>query len=233
VEVLAAVYGVAGSLAVLLALMSRRLRQWPVSEPMAALSAGVVVGPQVLGLLVGACLSPPDPVLAASVVSGEDAERDLPSRLRQTLSIESGADDGLALPLVAVALTGVLAGQAVSDVVGRLEWEVLAGQAVSDVVGRLAWEVLAGVVIGAACGIGAGWALHKATANGDLAEGPGWCSRCCCPSRCSGRHGSPAPTASSPCSSPGWRTTVGSISWRTTVGSISRREESRTASTRP
>lgn len=91
----------------------------------------------------------------AGVVAGEDAERDLPSRLRRTLSIESGANDGLALPLVAVALTGVGAGQAVAGVAGRL-----------------AWEVLAGVVIGAACGIGAGRAFHRAHAGDDLAEGP-------------------------------------------------------------
>jgi sodium/hydrogen antiporter len=47
-------------------------------------------------MLVGAVITPTDPVVASSVVTGGVAERNLPSRLRHLLSGESGANDGLA-----------------------------------------------------------------------------------------------------------------------------------------
>src|SRR5690606_4789144 len=54
--------------------------------PLAAVVVGgvsLVLGlPLALAALVGACLCPTDPVLAASVVTGEPAERDLPGPLR-------------------------------------------------------------------------------------------------------------------------------------------------------
>lgn len=46
--------------------------------------------------LVGAVLSPTDPVFAAAIVGREE----IPWRLRQLLNVESGLNDGLALPLV-------------------------------------------------------------------------------------------------------------------------------------
>lgn len=76
-----------------------------VTAGLAAAILGVGVG---TALLLGAALSPTDPVLASSVVTGGPAEQDLPARNRQVLSLESGANDGLALPLVllAVAIAG-------------------------------------------------------------------------------------------------------------------------------
>lgn len=47
-------------------------------------------------LLLGAALSPTDPVLASSVVG----EQRVPSALRRLLNVESGLNDGLSLPLV-------------------------------------------------------------------------------------------------------------------------------------
>ncbi|WP_409330375.1 cation:proton antiporter [Trujillonella humicola] len=78
-----------------------------VTAGLAAVTLGVGVG---AAALLGAALSPTDPVLASSVVTGGPAEEDLPARDRQVLSLESGANDGLALPLVllAVALAGPL-----------------------------------------------------------------------------------------------------------------------------
>jgi NhaP-type Na+/H+ or K+/H+ antiporter len=79
---------------------------------MAALTAGLawlVLGlPAALAALLGACVSPTDPVLASSVVTGKPAEEGLPARTRQLLSMESGANDGLALPLVLLGLALVL-----------------------------------------------------------------------------------------------------------------------------
>ncbi|MCT2584433.1 cation:proton antiporter [Actinophytocola gossypii] len=50
--------------------------------------------------LVGAILSPTDPVFAAAIVGRDD----VPLRLRRLLNVESGLNDGLALPFVLVFL---------------------------------------------------------------------------------------------------------------------------------
>ncbi|UFU06561.1 cation:proton antiporter domain-containing protein [Ruania halotolerans] len=221
-------YGLMGVLAAILALVSYGMRQVPLSEPLVALALGVVLGPQVLGLveitdqvrdvvllegsrlivalsvmaaalrfraselgrvvrpvllllaivmplaavisgaaslvmgvplalaaLIGACLCPTDPVLASSVVSGEPAERHLPGRLRHTLSVESGINDGLALPLVGLALVAVLPAQTLGAAAGLLTYQVLVG-----------------VVIGIATGALAGWGVRRATRNRELERAP-------------------------------------------------------------
>jgi NhaP-type Na+/H+ or K+/H+ antiporter len=50
--------------------------------------------------LVGAVLTPTDPVFAAAIVGREE----VPRRLRHLLNVESGVNDGLALPFVVVLL---------------------------------------------------------------------------------------------------------------------------------
>jgi sodium/hydrogen antiporter len=50
--------------------------------------------------LLGAVLSPTDPVFAAAIVG----RKEVPVRLRQLLNVESGLNDGLALPVVVVLL---------------------------------------------------------------------------------------------------------------------------------
>lgn len=57
-------------------------------------------------LLIGAVLAPTDPVFAAALVGRDD----VPSRLRSLLNIESGLNDGLALPVV-LLLIGTLGGR--------------------------------------------------------------------------------------------------------------------------
>jgi len=54
--------------------------------------------------LLGAVLAPTDPVLSSSIVTGDPAEKDIPYRLRRLLSAESGANDGLAFPLVVLGV---------------------------------------------------------------------------------------------------------------------------------
>jgi sodium/hydrogen antiporter len=54
----------------------------------------------VQALLVGAVLAPTDPVFAAAIVQREE----VPQRLRRLLNVESGVNDGLALPVVLVLL---------------------------------------------------------------------------------------------------------------------------------
>lgn len=50
--------------------------------------------------IIGAILSPTDPVFAAAIVG----RKEVPKRLRHLLNVESGLNDGLALPIVIVAL---------------------------------------------------------------------------------------------------------------------------------
>ncbi|MFE3323959.1 cation:proton antiporter [Streptomyces sp. NPDC059176] len=59
--------------------------------------------------LVGAVLAPTDPVFASAIVG----RKEVPAKLRQLLNVESGINDGLALPvvLVLIAAAGPTAGQ--------------------------------------------------------------------------------------------------------------------------
>jgi sodium/hydrogen antiporter len=54
-------------------------------------------------LLVAAVLAPTDPVFAAAIVG----RREIPGRLRHLLNVESGLNDGLALPVVLVLIAAV------------------------------------------------------------------------------------------------------------------------------
>ncbi|MGW3009869.1 cation:proton antiporter [Streptomyces sp. NPDC001219] len=53
--------------------------------------------------LVGAVLAPTDPVFASAIVG----RKEVPARLRQLLNVESGINDGLALPLVLILIAAV------------------------------------------------------------------------------------------------------------------------------
>jgi NhaP-type Na+/H+ or K+/H+ antiporter len=113
-----------------------------VTSSLGWLVLGLPVG---AALLLGTALAPTDPVLASSVVTGEPAERDLPARDREILSLESGANDGLALPLVvaALAVAGPMSG--------------------ADAVLESVWQVLGAVVLG----VGAGWLGGRALRSGE------------------------------------------------------------------
>jgi sodium/hydrogen antiporter len=51
-------------------------------------------------LLLGAAITPTDPVVASSIVTGKFAVAHLPARVRDAISFESGANDGLAYMFV-------------------------------------------------------------------------------------------------------------------------------------
>jgi NhaP-type Na+/H+ or K+/H+ antiporter len=74
----------------------------------AALASLVVGLPWMHALLVGAALSATDPVLAAALVGRDE----VPRRLRHLLNVESGLNDGLALPVVLVLLAVLGPGEA-------------------------------------------------------------------------------------------------------------------------
>ncbi len=69
----------------------------------ALLARWVVRLPWAESFLLGAALSPTDPVFAAAIVGREE----VPARLRHLLNVESGLNDGLALPIVIAMLAVV------------------------------------------------------------------------------------------------------------------------------
>lgn len=69
----------------------------------AGLAVTVAGLPWAEALLVAAVLAPTDPVFAAAIVGREE----VPRRLRHLLNVESGLNDGLALPVVLVLLVSV------------------------------------------------------------------------------------------------------------------------------
>ena len=62
----------------------------------------------VSSLVIAACLTPTDPILAAAVVGGKYAEKHVPEHLRHLLSAESGCNDGAAFPFLFIALYLIL-----------------------------------------------------------------------------------------------------------------------------
>ena len=56
--------------------------------------------PFVVALLIGAVITPTDPVVAGTIVTGDVAEEYLPERLQRIISAESGYNDGLSYPFV-------------------------------------------------------------------------------------------------------------------------------------
>lgn len=94
-----------------------------------------------LAAVLGAALSPTDPVLASGIVTGEPAEEDIPDRDRQELSLESGANDGLAMPLLVIA-TAYALGRPLLEEAAKAVYEVLGGLAVGALVGWLSGAAL-------------------------------------------------------------------------------------------
>jgi signal transduction histidine kinase len=79
-------------------------------------------------LLIGAILAPTDPVFAAALVGNDK----VPARLRHLLNVESGVNDGLALPFV-VVLLAIAAGS--DDLhLGELATELAVGLAIGVLV---------------------------------------------------------------------------------------------------
>jgi sodium/hydrogen antiporter len=87
--------------------------------------------------LLGAVLAPTDPVVTSSVVTSQR----VPAIVRHTLNLESGLNDGLALPLVliflAVATPGVAAGTEGLKVLGEAAFGGVIGVVLGVIGGRL------------------------------------------------------------------------------------------------
>ncbi|MEW4448840.1 sodium:proton antiporter [Qipengyuania sp. JC766] len=126
------------------------LGMWVLASGSAWLALGLSLP---LALLVGAVVTPTDPVLARSIVAGRLAKKRVPERLRVLITAESGINDGLALPLVMVGIV-------LLDGTSRpVETSLL----------YLVWEVLGALVLGWLLGKGTG-ALFRFAHERDFAE---------------------------------------------------------------
>lgn len=119
----------------LVALLPGMMLMWIVGSAVAWWALGLPLLP---ALLVGAAIAPTDPVLSQPILSGGLAERAVPAPLRDGLTAESGANDGLALPLVLLPVM-------LMDEPSRSPWQ-------GWLVDAWLWEVGAAVVVGFACG---------------------------------------------------------------------------------
>jgi NhaP-type Na+/H+ or K+/H+ antiporter len=82
----------------------------PLAVLLGALAAALVLDVQPwAALLLGAALAPTDAALGASVMSNPS----VPQRIRRTLNVESGLNDGIVTPVVLVALAGVAADEGI------------------------------------------------------------------------------------------------------------------------
>lgn len=101
--------------------------------------------PPLLALLIGAIVTPTDPVVATSIVTGNLAQQKVPLRVRTTLSLESGANDGLGYLLVflPVLLIQFAPGEAMSKwFVGTVLWDVLFATAAGAFIGWASAKLL-------------------------------------------------------------------------------------------
>ncbi|MGZ4506243.1 MAG: cation:proton antiporter domain-containing protein [Blastococcus sp.] len=104
-----------------------------------------------LALLVGAALAPTDAALGVPVVTNGA----VPSRVRRLITVESGLNDGIATPVVMVAIAGASAAAGSGEFTGE---------------GHALLELAIGVVVGAFVGLAGGWLLQQARRRGWAAE---------------------------------------------------------------
>lgn len=95
--------------------------------------------PFLVALLLGAIISPTDPVVTTPVVTGSMAEERVTERVRHNLSGESGINDGLAYLFVLLPILLITEpGQAWEQLLFRvLLWEVLGAAVIAAVAGYL------------------------------------------------------------------------------------------------
>jgi len=133
------------------------LRMLVVGMPLTVLAGALAGWALPLGLtfveaaLLAAILAPTDAALGQSVVTSPA----IPARIRQTLNVESGLNDGIALPLVLF-----LAAASAADETGAASRWLLFGLA----------QITIGPLLGLAVGSAGAWLLDRSAARGWTAE---------------------------------------------------------------
>jgi NhaP-type Na+/H+ or K+/H+ antiporter len=79
-----------------------------VSWAISSLFAGLIFRTSIpTALIIGACLSPTDPVLSASVLSNSKFSERVPKRLKHLLKAESACNDGVSFPFLYIGLVAM------------------------------------------------------------------------------------------------------------------------------
>lgn len=84
-------------------------------------------------LLISACITPTDPVLANSIVRGRFAEMHVPEHVRNIISAESGANDGLGFPYVFFPLL-IIKSATTKEAMGEWIWSIWTYQIIFSII---------------------------------------------------------------------------------------------------
>jgi NhaP-type Na+/H+ or K+/H+ antiporter len=109
----------------------------------------------VMALLLGAIVTPTDPVVTTPIVTGSLAEEKVPERVRHNLSAESGINDGLGYLFVMLPVLLITKPDQA--------WQVLLTKV-------LLWEVVGAAVFGAVAGLALGHLFVLVRRNGLMEE---------------------------------------------------------------
>ncbi|MEP2892696.1 cation:proton antiporter [Tateyamaria sp.] len=140
----------------------RKRHVWPVRMLLIGLPASIAIGSLVGAVLlpawpfaaialISAILAPTDAALGQAVVTNPN----VPMRPRRALTVESGLNDGLALPLI-LFFASLTAAESTAD---GGEWLVFGAK-----------QILLGPLVGALLGGVGGWILLRAKAHGTTSE---------------------------------------------------------------
>jgi NhaP-type Na+/H+ or K+/H+ antiporter len=87
-------------------------------------------------ILIGACLSPTDPVLSASVLSNSRFSERVPARLKNLLSAESACNDGVSFPFLYIGIVAFKYSSSTGEAVK--EWFLI----------TILWQCAVGIIVG-------------------------------------------------------------------------------------
>jgi sodium/hydrogen antiporter len=90
-------------------------------------------------MIISACLTPTDPVLAASVLANSHFSTRVPKRIRDLLSAESGCNDGVSFPFLYIGLS-ILTRSTVGGIIKK--WVLI----------TILYQCLLGTILGLAIG---------------------------------------------------------------------------------
>lgn len=110
-------------------------------------------------LTISACLTPTDPILAASILSHSLFSHRIPTRMRSILAAESGCNDGSAFPYLYIGLF-ILTSKSSAEALQR--W----------ILTTILWQCLAGIFVGMVIGQVAYWMLRKADTHKLISKEP-------------------------------------------------------------
>ena len=103
-------------------------------------------------LVVAACLTPTDPVLAASIIGNSQFSSRVPKRIKHMLSAEAGCNDGISFPFLFIGLYLLMENSAAAV---AKEWFLM----------TILWQCAFGIIIGMAIGIAANRILRFSTSR--------------------------------------------------------------------